>query len=396
MNQTIIIEVPEPPKPYIENGTGKYICKRKAVYKETEWICTGSSRKSAKEAKQSWIDNYLKKVDEIDGRTNKKAGRIKLDVAMRAWYDTYMKRKRTHGRPRSQQTIATDQCQMKQILSVLGNELVCDLDTDTLQTYFKELADSGVKSDTLRKRWILLNQFCAKTFPGNNPMLGCERPDTDDMNIQYLIDEDEKEYKTVAYENSEMERLTEVLLSNPAGKNRIQAQERGKMLVVIMWQFLRLGEAVELRVKDIDFKNHTLHIRRQYDEVHKLVSFPKDNSKRDMPISDKCYMLLEEMCQGKDANDLIFRGKQDNLHGGRVLRKPLRNTLDAACEEAGIERHVIHDLRHDGISYYVRKGIKPQSIQKWAGHKSIMITLSVYYRQTKEDDAEDRALMCTD
>lgn len=378
-----------------QEADGRYVCKTTETYKDVTWECKGTSYKGAAQAKAAWQRNREKRIALIDGAIEKKTGRVKVKQVMPEWYDTYMKRKRTYGRPRSQQTIATDQCQMKQILSVLGNELVCNLNTDTLQAYFKELADNGVKSDTLRKRWILMNQFCAKTFPGNNPMLGCERPDTDDMNVQFLIDEDEKECKTAAYENDEMERLTDVLLSEPAGKNRMQARERGRMLVVIMWQFLRLGEAVELRVKDINFSSHTLHIRRQYDEVHKIVSFPKDNSKRDMPISDQCYSVLWEMCQGKQPDDLVFTGNQNNSHGGRVLRKALRNTLEAACATAGIDRHVIHDLRHDGISYYVRKGIKPQSIQKWAGHKSLMITLSVYYRQTKDDDVEDRALICT-
>ena len=67
--------------------------------------------------------------------------------------------------------------------------------------------------------------------------------------------------------------------------------------------------------------------------------------------------------------------------------------MAAACQEAGLERHVVHDLRHDGISYYVRQGVKPQSIQKWAGHSSLSVTLDIYYRSTGDDDPIDRGIM---
>ncbi|MCD7995146.1 MAG: site-specific integrase [Clostridia bacterium] len=171
----------------------------------------------------------------------------------------------------------------------------------------------------------------------------------------------------------------------------------GKPLVVIMYQFLRVGEAVELRVKDIDFDKDKIHVRRQYDEQHKLIVPPKWGSRRDIPIASVCRDILENACDGKQPNELVFSSGALNSdmieHGGHILRGGLRRVINVACEHAGLEKHTIHDLRHDGISWIVRRGAHPQSVQKWAGHKSLSVTLDRYFRHTTEDNPEDMALM---
>ena len=68
--------------------------------------------------------------------------------------------------------------------------------------------------------------------------------------------------------------------------------------------------------------------------------------------------------------------------------------MTAACKATGLTRHHVHDLRHNGISYLVCHGVKAQSVQKWAGHSSLSVTLDIYYRDTSEDDYSDKDIMC--
>ena len=361
------------------------------TYKGVTWECKGTSYKGAAQAKAAWQRNKEKRIAAIDGVVDKKEGRVRLEQAMPEWYDLYMRNKMTRGRPRPLTTIDTDMTTMSHILDGLGHMQVCDIDSDVLQRYFNALAAKGTGASVMRKQWILLNQFFKKIRPYNNPMLMCVKPQVESSNP--MSDDDYEANAKAAYTDKDMAALTDVLLRCPSGRKAEQAAERGKLLVVAMWQFLRLGEAVELRVKDVDFKIGKIRIRRQYDERHKAVVTPKDNSRRDLPISGKCRSVIETACMGKQPDDLLFSGEKMNGHEGRVLRGALRDTLTAACEQAQIERHHIHDLRHDGISYLVRKGAKPTSIQRWAGHKSLMVTLDIYYRDNGEDDPHDRELM---
>lgn len=376
-------------KAFKEAATGKWIAKTHEEYKGVKWICTGISRKGSAEARKSWKANLEKKIAEIDGKVAIKDGRVKLKQAMPEWYDLYMRPKTTHGRPRSQRTIQTDESTMAQIFEALGNKLVCDLDSDTLQAYFQNLAQNGVGDSTIRKRWILLNLFFAQRNPLNNPMKLCTKPQVK-ADKKYTVENEETEVFATAYTDVEMERLESMLRHFPGSSLQ---KERALMLCVILWQFLRIGEAIELRVKDVDLETDTLYIRRQYDERHKQVVIPKDNSKRDMPISKFCRDILAEACEGKGSEELLFRGDITNGHDGRMLRSAALDTLAEACKLADLERHKVHDLRHDGISYLVRKGAKPISIMRWAGHKSLTVTLDIYFRDTGEDDPADRLLM---
>lgn len=371
-----------------EVGTGKWIVKTREEYKGVKWTCAGYSRKGSAEAKAAWKANREKKMAEIDGKAAVKEGRVKLKQAMTEWYDLYMRSKTTHGRPRSQRTIQTDESTMAQIFEDLGDILVCDLDSDMLQTYFQGLVKKGLGESTIRKRWLLLNQFFAQRNPRDNPMQLCTKPQVQ-TDKKYMVETEDVEEYTTAYTNGEMERLEKVLRHFPGSS--IQ-KERALMLCVVMWQFLRIGEAIELRVRDVDLETDTLYIRRQYDERHKQVVIPKDNSKRNLPISKHCRDILVEACGRKNEDDLVFEG-EENQHGRRMLRNAALDTLTEACRIANLERHKVHDLRHDGISYMVREGAKPTSIKRWAGHKSLSVTLDIYYRDTAEDDEEDRELM---
>lgn len=372
------------PTPQKEVKTGKWVCRSMETYKGVTWRCTGGSRKGKAEAKQRWQANYEAKIAEINGEQDKRAGKITLKKAMTDWYDLYMRGKVTGGRKRSERTIQTDICTMGQIFDALGNINACDIDSDRLQRYFNDLAASGLADSTIHKRWILLGQFFSWQNPRNNPMALCSKPHSE----RIVAIDDDLSQKT-AYTDDEMYKLTQALA---AMDDSTVQHRRAQMLIVIMWQFLRVGEAIELRAKDVDIERGIIHIRRQYDERHKIVVYPKDNSRRDVAISQQCRHILAAACGDKRPDDLLFTGNQ-NGHDRRMLRSATLDTLTAACKAAGVARHTVHDLRHDGISYLVRHGVKAQTIQRWAGHADLTVTLDVYYRDTGVDDAGDKSIM---
>ena len=387
------------PKPYYENETRKFICKTRETYKGTTWSCTGTSRKNESEARKAWQRNYERKIQEIEQNINIKDGKVKLSKALPEWYELFKRNELGKGgRPRSQRTVHTDLDTIKQIVSVLGSYYVNEIDSDILQKYLKSLVEKGNSQSTINKRWHMLGMYFTHTFPdGKNPMRRCKRPESIREEKSWSISDDDESAIKQAYTDEEIKKVEEQLSKPYNVHSRWYTAERGYSaglpLIVCMYEFLRVGELVELRVKDIDFQNNMIHIRRQYDEENKLVVPPKYGSRRDIPIIADCRNILLNACQRKTENELVFQsGKIYNssslTHEGRILRGRLRSTLNIACERAGLERHTIHDLRHDGISYVVRMlPDDPYSVQKWAGHKALSVTLDKYYRHTSQDNA---------
>lgn len=388
---------------YYTEADGRHVVKTMETYKDVTWVCKGTSYESYDMAHAAWQRNKEKRIKIINGDVDRKSGRIKLEVALTNWYDMYKRHEVVKGRPRSARTITTDVDTIKQICIVLGEKLVCDISSDVIQQYLLRLVRQGASDSTIRKRWNMLSMFFAHEYSdGGNPMARCTRPKSAKKVQAWTIDDDESTDK-LAYTSVEMKQLATELSKPYNVHSKWHTTDRGycvgEPLIVCMYEFLRVGEMVELRVKDILWEENMIYIRRQYDEQNKLVVPPKYGSKRKVPIMSECRTILQRACDGKQPDDLLFTAgiiyNPDKLtHGGHILRGRLRDALNTACERAGVERHTIHDLRHDGISRVVDVGAKPKSVQRWAGHKSLSITMDKYYRHNGSEDVEDMALVC--
>ena len=84
------------------------------------------------------------------------------------------------------------------------------------------------------------------------------------------------------------------------------------------------------------------------------------------------------MYSGKFAedSDLIFCTE----NGKPVSQALLNRTLKKALSKAGIDLPMsLHDLRHTGISYWLRHGKNIKRISRAAGHSDVSITMRIYY-----------------
>ena len=57
-----------------------------------------------------------------------------------------------------------------------------------------------------------------------------------------------------------------------------------------------------------------------------------------------------------------------------------------------VKNVTIHGLRHSGISYMLRHGVPVEVVSKMAGHKSIKVTLEIYYSviEKQKNEAIDK------
>lgn len=130
---------------------------------------------------------------------------------------------------------------------------------------------------------------------------------------------------------------------------------------------LRLGEALELRWKDIDLKRKMISVRRNFHRGH--VGTPKSGKGRDIPMTPALTEALKAR-KGKKG-DLLFVTRNDR-HIGRTTI--LRN-FHKICDTAELRHIKIHEIRHSFASQLVVKGVHLQVVQQLLGHSDIRMTM---------------------
>ena len=169
----------------------------------------------------------------------------------------------------------------------------------------------------------------------------------------------------------------------------------------LIWAFLRIGEARALRWEDVDFSTGRITIDKNLSEVRKrdssgrisggtekMTVLPKSSSgNRSFILSEKaleCLRKHKELYSGIyiGSNDYIFCTEKGNPIGQAHLNR----TLKKALNRAGIDMPMsLHDLRHTGISYWLRHGKNIKRISRVAGHSDVSITMRIYYNLLPEE-----------
>ncbi|WP_288076302.1 site-specific integrase [Rhodococcus sp. (in: high G+C Gram-positive bacteria)] len=170
------------------------------------------------------------------------------------------------------------------------------------------------------------------------------------------------------------------------------AGANGTMVLTMAYCGLRWGEAVGLRVQDVDLLRKRLTITQNAVEVGRevIVGTPKNHKQRSVPVPRFLVVELAHQCEGKTRGALVFPGA-DSKH----MRSPRseRGWFDGAVKRAGLPRLTPHDLRHTAASLAVSAGANVKAVQKMLGHASAAMTLDVYADLFDDDlDAVANAL----
>jgi integrase len=156
---------------------------------------------------------------------------------------------------------------------------------------------------------------------------------------------------------------------------------------VLAYCGFRWGEAVALRVKDVDLIKRRIRIEqnavRVDGKIH--VGTPKGHERRTIPYLKFLSAAIEAACHKKHPDDLVFPGK-----AGYYMRPPHTGKnrvswMDAAVQAAKVSRVTPHDLRHSAASFAVSASANVKAVQKMLGHKSAAMTSDVYAELFDDD-----------
>lgn len=135
---------------------------------------------------------------------------------------------------------------------------------------------------------------------------------------------------------------------------------------------LRLGEALRLRVEDID--SHLMRIR---------IREAKGGKGRYVMLSTTLLATLREYWRAFRPQGLLFAGR-DGLRS--LDARGVQRAFARALQKAGIQKPASpHTLRHSFATHLMEDGARLPYIQELLGHRSIKTTLC--YTRTRKDEA---------
>ncbi len=123
---------------------------------------------------------------------------------------------------------------------------------------------------------------------------------------------------------------------------------------------LRVSEVVSLRVGDIDFSEHTIHLKGA-----------KGNKDRITVLPDKLTDGLRQMAAGKGMDDEVFSSER----GGTLSSRTAQKIFEHALARAGIQKAAtFHSLRHSFATHLLENGTDVRFVQELLGHSNIRTT----------------------
>jgi len=165
------------------------------------------------------------------------------------------------------------------------------------------------------------------------------------------------------------------------------AGEHGALVLMLAYTGLRWGEAIGLKVEDLDLLRRRVVVVENAVQVGATmhVGTPKSHKLRTVPLPEFLLPYLARQCEGKGRTDLLFPGRP----AGDYLRRPRARSgwWDKAVRVAGLPRLTPHELRHTAASLAVSAGANVKAVQRMLGHASAAMTLDLY-ADLFDDDLE--------
>lgn len=170
------------------------------------------------------------------------------------------------------------------------------------------------------------------------------------------------------------------------------------LVLLLVATGLRWGEAIALRVQDVDVLAGKLLVLRTLHEIagRHVFTEPKTvRSRRTVSFTKQVAAALAGLVAGKQREDLVFTAPA----GGMIRHsKWYERIWQPACvaaglgvwEQAGTRRRYVglrvHDLRHTHAAILISDGRPLSAISRRLGHSSVAITDTLYGHLREEVD----------
>lgn len=158
------------------------------------------------------------------------------------------------------------------------------------------------------------------------------------------------------------------------------------------WFGLRRGEIIGLRWSSIDLDARVLSISgtikdkgESGSKAYYSATAKTKTSLRSFPLNEEMVAYLKELKAQQDQrrNMKHYNHEWDDFvcvrNNGDLLRPGyVTQTFPKLCEECGLRKLKLHELRHTNISLLLSEGANMKEVQVWAGHTNYNTTANTY------------------
>ena len=162
---------------------------------------------------------------------------------------------------------------------------------------------------------------------------------------------------------------------------------------------LRWGEAVALRVRDVDFVGGSVTVAQVIEELAGQLRVASEAKTRaSLRTMAAPAFLLDVLAYhvdryrreaAADPNALLFVGPR----GGVLRRRFGERILRPAATRAGLPGLTFHGLRHAAVSALVDEGVHPRVMAARAGHGTTKLTMELYAHVSDSADRQAATLL---
>jgi len=122
----------------------------------------------------------------------------------------------------------------------------------------------------------------------------------------------------------------------------------------------RVSEAVNLKIKDVNLEELTIHIKAAKGDKDRMTVFP-----------EKLKEELREIMVLRDKNDYVFASER----GGKLTERTAQKVFENALIRANIKKDAtFHSLRHSFATHLLENGVDVRYVQELLGHQNIRTT----------------------
>lgn len=166
------------------------------------------------------------------------------------------------------------------------------------------------------------------------------------------------------------------------------------LILFILGTGVRWGEAIGLRVKDVDILERRCRIIRQTQELADTAEIVDEEpktlaSRRTVTFTLDIANALIPLVVDRDGESRVFTAPM----GGVVRTRRFYEVWTTARESAGLSGLRIHDLRHTHAAWLISGKAVLTGVQRRLGHTSIAVTSDLYGHLLPEVDDDILAIL---
>ncbi|WP_433242951.1 tyrosine-type recombinase/integrase [Actinomadura nitritigenes] len=165
--------------------------------------------------------------------------------------------------------------------------------------------------------------------------------------------------------------------------------------VLMLAYGLRRGEVLGLGWDELDMDQQEIRVHWQLQRIEgelRRTPVKTDAGRRHLPmlpiVWDAMIELADRQMYAKRAAGAgwVETGFVFTTRTGRPIEpRNLARAFERICENAGLRRIRLHDLRHTTASLLKRMGVPPSDAKEILGHARISVTLEIYTHGDNED-----------